>query len=408
MNKILIITDYFAPYGGPRINYLADFLTRNSWDVYVVTIDQVNDDTSPTKSKISNNNVFRVKEKYIEKYSFFSLRRIKDYINFIISSEKSHEGRLREDMIDAVLNEFNGIIFSFIIASYGTKDSVISAASQLSKILNVPWAADLRDILEQDQYFDELISTQLRIILLIRRRNSLLKSATFITTISKWHVNYLSKKFPSRVNLVYNGYDPLLFSPDSPPRKTNIFKIIYAGSLWAGRDLNIILKSLDKLFVEKEIDIDNISIDVYGRISNNNYLATLNDYKSANCITAFHSIEHDKIPDLLREASLLIVLVKSKTKGIMTTKAFEYIASRRPVLSFPKADGSLTEILIQTQSGDSADTVEEVSQMILKLYKEWKENGVVENRPSNQFVKEYSREFQSAKLNELILKNLKT
>lgn len=403
MKKILILTDYFPPYGGHRMGYLADFLKQNGWDVYIVCVDKIDTDASPSKCGISNNKVFRVIENNVKKYSIFSIRRIRDYI---LTPEKSHEGSLKNDMIDTVLNELQGMNFSFIIASYGTKDSVIAAASQLSKILMVPWAADLRDILEQGQYYDKSISTQLRIILLIRRRNSLLKSTTFITTISKWHVNYLSKKFPSRINLVYNGYDPLLFSLESPPRKSNNFTIIYTGSLWAGIDPSIILKSLDKLFIEKEIDINNISFDVYGRVSNNNILQKFSDYKSANCIRTFLSIGHDKIPDLLREASLLIVIIQPKTKGIITTKAFEYIASRRPVLSFPKADGSLTEILIQTQSGDSADTVEEVSQMILKLYKQWKESGIVDNMPENHYVCEYSREFQSAKFKDLILNAL--
>ena len=398
MKKILILTDCFPPNGGPRMGYLADFLKRNGWDLYVVTIDKIVGAESQIKPLIDSEKIFRIN---VDHYSTLSLRRFKDYIFY---PEKTHEGNLKDCFIDSVLNQLKETNFSFIIASTAFFYSVLSAADHLSKLLGVPWCADLRDIIEQSPSNNKSLRKQIRDKVIINRRNSLIKSASFITTISKWHVKFLLKKFSSRVHLIYNGYDPSLFPVLMPPIRSEIFKIVYTGNLWKSRDLTLIFKSLDDLIFEKVIEIKNVSVEIYG--NNSEMTKEYSTFKSGISIKKFDMIDHNKIPEFLRYASILIVIVGQNTKGIMTTKAFEYIASRRPVLSIPKADGTLTEIIIQTQSGNSCDREEEVSQMILGLYNQWKEHGAVNNMPENSNVYKYSREYQSSKFNDLIINNI--
>ena len=57
-------------------------------------------------------------------------------------------------------------------------------------------------------------------------RNQILKNAKAVTTVSPYHVEKLSK-YNNEVNLIYNGYDPDLFKPESDRKDKHFLYYIH-------------------------------------------------------------------------------------------------------------------------------------------------------------------------------------
>ena len=111
----------------------------------------------------------------------------------------------------------------------------LPTALKIAQERNIPLIADLRDITEQfgANYFTNRHPkapwlgkwfAQLK----IKNRNKVVKQASAVTSVSPWHVQYLSQLNPN-VHLVYNGYDAKEFY--FKPISSSKFNLVYTGRL---------------------------------------------------------------------------------------------------------------------------------------------------------------------------------
>ena len=85
----------------------------------------------------------------------------------------------------------------------------------------------------------------------------------------------------------------------------------------------------------------------------------------------------------------------------MTTKFFEALGCRRPILCVKSDEDILEQTIIKTNSGVAARTVDEAEDFILKKYEEWKQNGCTKQEANeNGFV--FSRSQQAQQYLELL------
>jgi len=72
----------------------------------------------------------------------------------------------------------------------------------------------------------------------------------------------------------------------------------------------------------------------------------------------------------LINAELLILIINTYegNEGMLTTKLFEYIASRSPILCLADSDGEAYELICKTESGFVSKNTEEIIEIINKLY----------------------------------------
>ena len=96
------------------------------------------------------------------------------------------------------------------------------------------------------------------------------------------------------------------------------------------------------------------------------------------------------------------MLTNRVMKGILTTKFFEYLAVKRPILSVPGDGDALDQLVRNTQSGEIGISPDEIAQYIKKMYLEWKSNnGCLEN-VNSMGTEAYSRRASAARLAELL------
>lgn len=378
MNKVLIICDSFPPYGGLRAGSLAKYLPIYKWTPVVLAWRLKNDfsteDNFKGISSIDENSIHWVSEANHSKA--YLNKRLINRLTLLLKPELSRPEGLLRNFISVAENQIDFKNIKAIIATTSGWLPVFSAASHLSKKFNILWIADLRDI---DEQWPDRDKDHLRLNIYKRRgiirRQQLLKSASAIVTISRWHKHYLEQKCRRPVELIYNGFDPSHFSTELPPVNRNNFFITYTGAMLNKNTRNPeMFFEACRILIKNNKEISkNLKIRFYSPAVNKDTLLSLaREYSLEDYMLILEQIHQTKVPFVLSESAILLMVTSRKTKGQMTTKFYEYLATRRPILCVPEDDGSIKNVLLETQAGICANSVADAIGFIEDYYQKWK------------------------------------
>lgn len=399
--KILIICDMFPPAFGPRMGYLCKYMKRAGWEPVVIT-EFIQDQTFSfltEKTQVTYVNFYRAKGKLSRKLEWLLV--------FLLDFFFHYKDRRMYKTASSFLQEsgFGGILCS----TYRTFP--LPAAAKAARDYRLPFVADLRDVVEQyaaHEYISHSFHTfpwlDNRIRALFRRqllqnRNKALRQADRVTTVSPWHVDLLSRYNP-QVELIYNGYDPELFYPES--HKTSRFLITYTGRLisLATRDPRLLWEAVARLDKEKQITPDIFRVQWYVDEESKNILSREADrYGVSGYMDYYPYIPASEVPGVLNRSSVLLQLANksdgSGPKGFMTTKLFEALAVEKPVLCVRSDESYLEETIRKTRCGLAARTAEEAYEFIRQHYRCWQEKGETASRPHRAEIESFSRKKQA-------------
>ncbi len=406
MKKILIISDIFIPDYAPRMGYLCKYLLENNYKVHVLVPKALHKKYVQNFSHIdvSSIQISRVENSENEKNAYHTKKRnLREKTWCFFNPEFVSGSGLVEKMIveaDKILAGFKPDII--LCSTYP-----LEVAYYVSKKYNIPWVADMRDIKEQAGNIRPgrgNIRKRLTENIKILRRNFLLRNAYAVTSVSKWHVDFL-KSINKNSFLIYNGYDQDIFN-NPASTSTSKFKIVYAGTLYQDakyRDPSMLFEAVEKLHNEKVICQDDFEIAFYmDNASNGQIVQIINNYHIQNYITINNFVPNVEIPKLLSESSILLVLANKGTHGVMTTKIFEYLAIGRPILCVRSDEDCIEDIINDLKAGCAASTTDETYTFIKENYLLWKENGHIESKINKDEVLQYSRMVQSEKLIKIL------
>lgn len=279
----------------------------------------------------------------------------------------------------------------------------LQAAHKIAQQKQIPLHIDLRDIAEQcanNAYSKALSSSSFHLIsklyrqLNIWRRNKILRQADSLSSVSPWHVAYLSQ-FNPNTHLIYNGYDEKRFYPTKV--KSERFKIVYAGK-WYGKPLQD-----PTLLFEALAEIDKPLIDIVW-YTNAEMHAPLKQMAAQHLpkhyqLKVNNYVPNSEVATILANSSIILVLTNKGTHGIMTTKFFEALGVEKPILCIRSDEGYLAKTIQETKSGLAATRVKEVKEFILNAYAQWEREGYthVEVQQKEQF----SRQAQALQFEEI-------
>jgi len=411
MKKVLILCDLFPPAFGPRMGYLCKYIRSYGWEPTVVT-ETVEDEHAfnflSNLCRVEYVNFYTAKKDKIRKRQWI-FTMLRDFL-FGYKDKRMYKAALnicKEESFDLVL-----------CSSFNTFP--LSAARKTAKKLKVPLVVDLRDIAEQysgEEYLSNTISTMgkvghLATTLFIKKRlrirNNVLKKAQCITTISPWHVKTLNQ-YNRNVELIYNGYDPELFYPETIP--TRHFIITYTGRLisTALRDPALFLEALSILIKERVIYPPDCQVHWY--VDEASWKIIMGEAEKYNVLSYMNFkgyVSGAKIPHILNSSSILLLLTNRSTtngpKGAMTTKFFESLAVEKPILCVRSDESYLAEAIEESHAGLAATHVEEVCEFLKQYYKEWKENGHTHSSIDKDVLHRYSRKEQAGQFTSIFNK----
>lgn len=368
--RILVLSDPPAAPGYlPRVRYICDYLVRKGYELTLLT------EQYQPLSFAHSYPIITIPMYSGSTFDWFvkSIRTLfTDWHNQVFASKSLQLSAVSRQPWDLVLcTAFN--------------DFPLGAAQRIAKALRVPLLCDIRDLDEQVDDSQYQYHHQSRLLLPfrhiyravhIRRRNKVLRAANAITTVSPWHADFIKAICgrQSAVSVIYNGFDEKQFYPQDISTKE--FRITYIGSLfeWQKEALRKVQEIADELHV---------IVDIHTPVNN--------------------IISHDQLGNAIRRSSIMLVLTKTHTHGMLTTKFYEALGCAKPVLCVPSDEGALAELINYTNAGIATDDPDQIKVFVLEKYQEWLQQGFT--RQATQHREVFSRETQCEHL-ESIMKSL--
>ncbi|MBV8325776.1 glycosyltransferase family 4 protein [Chryseobacterium sp.] len=425
--KILIITYYWPPAGGPGVQrwlkfakYLPDF----GWKPVIYTpenpsyplvdeslIKEIPEDIEIVRTRIwepyqlaeklnKSNKKFKAGQFDVGKnQSWKSKLSIWVRGNFFIPDARVFwvkpsiaflEKYLKENKIDTVVT--SGPPHSLHLIGLGLKE----------KLPGLKWVADFRDPWTEISYY-----THLKLTKSSDKRHRQLENAVFknadITLATSYTDAENFRKAGANAVCITNGFDASDSgerSEESNEKKT--FTLSYIGVLEQLRNPENLWKVLDELVNENAELSKNFTLKFAGRIDDK-IMSFIENSSLKNHILNLGYLSHGKAVEEMQNSDILLItnFPNDSSKGIIPGKIFEYLASGKQILSFGPDKADVAKILEETQAGKhfGYTDYEMVKQFILDRFELWK-NGKLSQNP--QSIEQFSRRNLTKKLTEIL------
>ena len=423
--KLLIITYYWPPAGGPGVQrwlkfvkYLPDFNVQP-----IVYIPE-----NPTYPIIDNGLQSEVSEKAIilknkikEPYgfaSFFGKNKTKKISSGIIPNQK------KQSFVEKTLLWVRGNIFipdarflwvkpsvkylkKYIIENQidtivtsGPPHSLHLIGLQLKKELNVKWFADFRDPWTTIGYHKALKLSSSAEKKHKALEKEVLTTADTIIVTSKTTKNEFQAITSQPIEVITNGYDVEKVSKQPLDEK---FSLAHIGSFLSERNPRILWKALKELTKENPDFRRDFQLKLIGAVSQE-VLDTISEFRLNDYVLNLGYVSHQEAVEHQRKSQvlLLIEINSEDTKSIIPGKLFEYMVSERPIIALGPEGSDFAEIITSTNTGVFFlyDELEQLKELLLKYYNLYKENNLKVHAVGLQ---QYSRKNLTEKLAKLII-----
>ncbi|MCV9930716.1 glycosyltransferase family 4 protein [Flavobacterium sp. LS1R47] len=422
--KLLIITYYFPPAGGPGVQrwlkfvkYLPEFGVQPI--VYVPE-----NPTYPIVDeglvKEVSDQVIVIKNKIIEPYqlaSFFSKNKTKKIASGIFPNKK------KQSFLDKVFLWIRGNLFipdarvlwvkpsvSFLekyiiennidtIVTSGPPHSLHLIGLELKHKLNIKWFADFRDPWTTIGYHKSLRLSSYAAKKHKKLEHQVLNTADTILVTSKTTKVEFQEITTKPIEVITNGYD--VENVDKQTLDTK-FTLAHIGSFLSERNPLFLWESLVELLQEIPEFKQHLEIKLIGAVSQE-VLETITKFKLNDYLNNLGYVSHkEAIAHQKKSQVLLLIEINSEdTKSIIPGKLFEYMVSNRPIIAIGPKGSDFSDIITQTNTGVFFDYSEKMKlkSVILDFYNQFLEGKLQSNGVGLQ---QYSRKNLTKQLAQLI------
>jgi len=425
MHKVLIISYYWPPAGGPGVQRWLKFVKYlPEFDIHPVIYIPENPKYPITDSSLTKEipeNVTIYKSKIFEPYfyaGFLSKKKTKQISSGVISDDNPSlleifllwiRGNVfipdaRKYWVRPSVRFLTGIIKKEeidTIITTGPPHSLHLIGLELKKNLDVKWLADFRDPWTSIGYHSKLRLTKAS-----ERKHRLLEKEVangcdkLLVTSNTTKVEFESIT-TNPVYVITNGYDiPESELPFSALDKK--FTLSHIGSLLTGRNPENLWKVLSEIIGENETFRNVFQLNLIGVVGQD-VLNSINDNGLKNYTRIKEYVTHEEAVNYQRSSQLLLLVEidAANTRGIIPGKLFEYLAAKRPILAIGPEHWDGGEIVKRTNSGVvcNYNSLVDLKAVILKWFHLYQQGNLM---VSSVNIKEYNRRTLTAKLAKLL------
>ncbi|WP_414654277.1 glycosyltransferase family 4 protein [Flavobacterium sp. UBA4197] len=401
MKKVLIITYYWPPAGGPGVQrwlkfvkYLPDFGMEPV--VYIPEnptyplLDRQLEEEIPDSITI-------LKKKITEPYawaSVFSKNKTRKISSGIIPNKKK-QSFLERLMLwtrgnlfipdarvlwvkpsVAYLSEYikeNGID---TVITTGPPHSLHLIGLALKKKQHIKWVADFRDPWTTIGYHKALKLSGYAAKKHKDLEREVMQEADFLLVTSQTTKKEFEAITTKPIHVITNGYDVEKVVKEPLDEK---FTLAHIGSFLSERNPRILWKALSELVKEEPGFKEHFQLKLIGATSQE-IMETIDEFKLAPYVNNLGYVSHQEAVQHQRKSQvlLLIEIDSEETKSIIPGKLFEYMVSERPILAIGPEEADFAGILKQTNTGVFALYEEKdlVKETLLKYYKAYLEQNL--------------------------------
>ena len=372
--KVLIITYYWPPAGGPGVQRWLKFVKYlpafNVQPIVYIPENPTYPITDFGLIKDVSKDVIILKNKIVEPYqiaSFFSKNKTKKISFGIIPNQKKQSLLVRfllwirgnifiPDARFLWINPSVRYLKKYIqenqietIITSGPPHSLHLIGLKLQKQLPIKWIADFRDPWTTIGYHKELKLSKFAQKKHKKLEHLVLNCANEIIVTSKTTKVEFQQITQKPITVITNGFDTELLEKQPLDFK---FSLAHIGSFLSERNPKILWESLTELCIEVENFKTDLQIKLIGAVSDT-VLKTISEYNLSKYVTNLGYVSHeDAITHQRKSQVLLLIEIDSpETKSIIPGKLFEYMVSERPILALGPKNSDFAEIINQTRTG---------------------------------------------------------
>lgn len=424
MKKVLIITYYWPPAGGPGVQrwlkfvkYLPDFdiepivyIPENA--SYPIIDKELCNEVNPEVKVLTQ----PIKEPY-KIARLFSKKSTQNISSGIIPDERKQS--LSEQLLlfirgnffipDArigwvkpsveYLSEYIKINPVDIVITTGPPHSLHLIGKQLKEQFNIPWIADFRDPWTTIGYHKKLKLTASAAQKHKTLEKEVLNEADRILVTSPSTKKDFEQITQQPIDVITNGYDIERIEKKPLDKK---FTIAHIGSLLSDRNPRVLWKALAELIKNNPDFKQDFELKLAGKVSTQ-ILNALDEFKLSPYVNNMGYISHQQAITEQRTSQVLLLLEidSEETRAIIPGKLFEYMAAERPILAIGPEKSDVEALIKQTNTGQyfCYDEKDRIADCIEKMYQQYSENKLKSYGIGLQY---FSRKRLTQKLAEII------
>ncbi len=423
--KILIITYYWPPAGGPGVQRWLKFvkyLPSFGFEPHVfvpenATYPIIDNDLEKDISKEAK----IIKQPIFEPYrlaAFLSKNKTKKISSGIIPNAK------KQSFIEKTLLWIRGNLFipdarifwvkpstKFLkkycidnqidtIITTGPPHSVHLIGLKLKEKIGAKWIADFRDPWTTIGYHKALKLSSYASKKHKKLEQKILNSCDKILVTSPSTKNEFEISTSKPIHVITNGYDVENISKKPLDEK---FTLAHIGSLLSARNPLILWESLSEILLENENFAHDFQLKLIGAVSSE-VIETIQKFHLENYVNHMGYISHDEALKEQRcsQIVLLIEIDSKETQCIIPGKLFEYLVSERPIIAIGPKNADFEQIIKETNTGSfcTYQEKEKLKTIILEYYQLYLDNNL---KVYPVGLQKYSREKLTAQLANILL-----
>lgn len=434
MRKVLIITTHFAPdihVGAKRPTKFTKFLPEYGWQPVVLTkevqyyhgIDEtLNEDLPPDMP------IYRVRERHPFRAKGQGGRAsVKD--TGAVGLDKLANRGWKSDVM-ALLDIVFFYDYSWLLPAFFTglrllrqqEISLILSTSPnpdahivgvlLKTLTGVKWVCEFRDPWMGVATSYQPRSVVEREVSKFLERLTLRKSDHIVTVgeiMKQYFARLVDDDCNDKIGVIYNGYDKEdLVGLGDVTKQDEKFVITYMGTWGHIRDPEFFLRALGSLLRKREYLRERIRVNFIGEVKFDVDLATrieqvISEENLGMVVHRVPFIPHKQGLSYLYASDVLLLVIGMPVgrpdvpDWMVTSKLFEYLCVRRPILALVPPDGEAARIIREANAGEiiAPTDIDRIEEKIYDMYKRF-ERGDLTSNPTG--IEKYDRRIQTGLL----------
>jgi glycosyltransferase involved in cell wall biosynthesis len=413
--KILFITYHFPPYnsvGAVRTSKTAKYLIKAGHEVKVLTC---------SNQSLPSNLSLEIPEQNVEYTPWLN---VNSPVTYVLGGKKQvaakgyipsvkhfsglayYLGTFYKDLLNFPDGQIGWFPFAkragdkiirnwkpdMIFASALPPTSLLIASS-LARKHNIPWVPELRDLwIDNHQW----IRPFWRLFYEKKLEKFILKSACGMVTVSRPLAETLQSKYSQPCEIITNGFDPDDYPASPHPTPSDgLIHLVYTGQIFGQwRSPGALFSALALMGEEAE----EIRVHFYGRYLDM-VLGIAEEHKVSHLVKIHQPVNHIEALKAQSEADILLLIPGTdlKIKGVYTTKLFEYLGARRPILCIENNRGVASELIQDREAGVTLHEPEAIARQLSQWIKQKNDDGEIPRLPAN-VGEGFTRKEQTGKL----------
>ena len=392
MKTVLIVAYYYSPSvdaGSKRAEGFARYLPDHGYEPIVITVADGNYSVpldAPTGTTAIHTNLIRVPTRgrkqprgtappATRSLANRALRRLYRELFYIPDGFRPFlSGALRE--AEQVIRKRTVDIGLCTSSPY----TALQVGYRLHHSTGLPWVADLRDLWTANHHSYPFSPLRRRLDQFLERR--WLSTAAGVTTATEGLRNVMidSGWVGAPITCVHNGFidEPPVLQPDPAAPLT----IRFTGKLYEqrGHSIRPLLEAVRVLERSRPDAAAGLRIEFFGHV-NSDFSASIQQFGYGDRVIARGLVSRDQAIRAQASSDILLVLIpdEPRYRVVVPSKVYEYLPTRKPILSIAPTDGEAAEILRRTGSGHTFGETQhaEIADYLLRMFETKRKRGAL-------------------------------